>query len=64
MSADSIESWANAIIGLLVSVAAVGALRAVGAWETAPAWQIAALFFALSWVRSRALRAFFRGRGA
>ena len=61
MSLDAAEAWANALIGLGVSAVAVWLLRATGAWETAPAWAIAALFFGLSWGRSRALRAAFRG---
>ena len=60
---DSWEATANAVLGLLVSIVAVWALRASGAWETAPAWVIAALFFCLSWGRSRALRAVFRRLG-
>jgi hypothetical protein len=47
-------------LGLLVSIAAVRALRAVGAWETLPAWAVAAVFFLLSLGRARALRAIFR----
>lgn len=60
MTADSLEAWANATIGLAVSMVAVWALRASGAWQTAPAWAVSALFFGMSWVRSRALRALFR----
>lgn len=60
MTTDTIESVANAAIGLAISVVAVVALRAAGWWETAPAWSISALFFALSFGRARALRAAFR----
>jgi hypothetical protein len=60
MSRDTIESFANAALGLLVSIAAVHALRAVGAWQTLPAWAVAAVFFGLSVARARALRAIFR----
>lgn len=56
------EAFANAIAGLLVSIAAVHLLRAAGAWEAWPAWAISAVFFALSVARSWALRAWF-GRG-
>lgn len=57
---DNLEAIANAALGLLVSIAAVHALRAVGAWETLPAWAVAAVFFLLSLARARALRWWFR----
>ncbi len=57
---DTTEAWANAVIGLAVPMVAVWLLRASGAWGDAPAWAIAALFFLLSLVRSRALRWVFR----
>ena len=57
---DTWEAIANAALGLLVSIAAVHALRAVGAWETLPAWAVAAVFFCLSVARARALRWAFR----
>ncbi len=57
---DAIEAWANAVVGMAVSMVAVWLLRASGAWVDAPAWVIAALFFLLSLVRSRALRWAFR----
>lgn len=60
MTADSLEAWANAAIGLAVSMVAVWALRASGAWQTAPAWAVSAMFFGLSFVRSRILRFAFR----
>lgn len=60
MSLDSIESIANAAIGLLISIGAVHVLRAVGWWDAAPAWVVAAIFFGLSLARARALRAAFR----
>lgn len=60
MSADAAEAWANAVLGLAISTGAVWLLRSLGAWETAPAWAVSALFFALSFTRSRALRAAFR----
>jgi hypothetical protein len=62
MSRDTVESFANAALGLLVSIAAVHALRAVGAWEALPAWAVAAVFFCLSVARARALRWWFRAR--
>lgn len=60
---DNAEATANALIGLLASMAAVWFLRRAGAWDTAPAWVISAVFFGLSWARSRALRALFRRLG-
>jgi hypothetical protein len=60
MSRDTFESFANAALGLLVSIAAVHVLRGLGAWETLPAWAVAAVFFGLSLARARALRAIFR----
>lgn len=60
MSHDTQEAWANALIGLAISMIAVWMLRRSGAWGAAPAWTIATLFFALSWLRSRLLRALFR----
>jgi hypothetical protein len=60
MNRDTVESFANATLGLLVSIAAVHALRAVGAWQTLPAWAVASVFFGLSVARARALRWAFR----
>jgi membrane protein YdbS with pleckstrin-like domain len=60
MNRDTFESFENATLGLLVSIAAVHALRSVGAWETLPAWAVAAVFFCLSVARAWALRAIFR----
>ena len=60
MTRDGFESFANAALGLLVSIAAVHALRALGAWDSLPAWAVAGVFFLLSLGRSRALRAIFR----
>lgn len=57
---DHIEAFANAALGLLVSIAAVHLLRAAGAWETLPAWAVAGVFFGLSLARARALRWWFR----
>lgn len=59
---DHAEALANAVLGLLVSIAAVHVLRALGAWETLPAWAVAAVFFCLSLARARALRWWFRMR--
>lgn len=64
MSHDALEAWANALAGLAVSMIAVWLLRRSGAWGAAPAWTIATMFFALSWARSRLLRALFRRMGA
>lgn len=63
MSHDALEAWANALAGLAVSMIAVWLLRRSGVWVGAPAWAISALFFALSWMRSRLLRALFRRVG-
>lgn len=60
---DNLESFANAALGLLVSIAAVHALRAAGVWETLPAWAVAGVFFGLSFARARALRWWFRRAG-
>jgi hypothetical protein len=60
---DAPEAFANAAIGLLVSIAAVHVLRALGAWETLPAWGVAGVFFGLSYGRSHALRWAFRRAG-
>jgi hypothetical protein len=60
MTRDGIESLCNAVLGLLISIAAVHALRAAGAWDTLPAWAVAAVFFLLSLGRARALRWWFR----
>jgi hypothetical protein len=60
---DAVEGFANAAIGLLVSVVAVRVLRAVGAWNEAPAVVISGVFFGLSWGRSWALRWWFRHAG-
>lgn len=57
---DHAEAFANAALGLLVSIAAVHALRAAGAWADMPAWAVAGVFFALSLARARALRFIFR----
>ena len=54
------EAFANAIAGLLVSIAAVHVLRAAGAWEAWPAWAVAAVFFALSFCRAWVLRFLFQ----
>lgn len=56
------EAFANALAGLLVSIAAVHALRAAGAWADMPAWAVAGVFFALSFARARAIRWWFRVR--
>jgi hypothetical protein len=60
VSRDTIESLANAALGLLVSIAAVHVMRATGAWEELPAWAVAGVFFGLSLARARVLRAIFR----
>ncbi len=57
---DAPEAFANAFLGMFVSVVAVHVLRAVGAWETLPAWAVASVFFGLSMGRSWALRWWFR----
>ena len=63
MSLDAAEDWANAIGGYLIAIVMVAILRATGLWLTLPAWAVAAIFFGLSWGRSRALRAWFRSIG-
>jgi len=57
---DHLEAFANAALGLFVSIVAVHVLRAAGVWETLPAWAVAAVFFSLSLIRARALRWWFR----
>lgn len=56
---DAAEALANAVAGLLVSLALVWALRASGLWD-APAWFVAGVFFAASVGRSFLLRRIFR----
>lgn len=60
---DTVESVANAALGYLVSLAGVWLLRSLGLWD-APGWIVGAVFFGLSFARSRALRWFFRAREA
>ena len=57
---DNAESFLNAALGLLVSIAAVRLLRATGLWSDLPAWAVACVFFGLSLGRARALRFIFR----
>lgn len=56
---DHLEAWANATVGLAISWALVGLLRAAGLWD-APAWAISGVFFIGSVARSYALRRAFR----
>ena len=56
---DMTEAWANAIVGLCISIVLVWALRAAGLWD-ASAVLISALFFVASVARSYALRRIFR----
>jgi hypothetical protein len=60
MTRDNAESWANAALGLAVSIVIVAVLRAAGLWSTLSPVTIGAVFFVASWARSRALRACFR----
>jgi len=62
MSADSIEAWANAIVGLGISAALVQLLRFAGWWD-ANAMLIAALFFGASVARHYGMRRVFRRFG-
>ena len=56
---DMTEAWANAIVGLCLSVALVWVLRFAGLWD-ANALLISAVFFVASVGRSYALRRLFR----
>ena len=58
MKRDAIEALANALIGLLVSWAAT---FFVLGYTAAGSAAVTAMFFGLSFARSWALRAFFRG---
>ena len=59
---DITEAWANATIGLAVSVLAVWAVFPLFGWQmTGPkSLAVSALFFALSWARAYVLRRVFR----
>jgi uncharacterized membrane protein (DUF106 family) len=56
---DMTEAWANAIVGLCLSVALVWLLRWAELWD-ASAWLISGMFFAASVARSYVLRRVFR----
>ena len=59
---DTLEGFANAALGLAISMALVVILRALGWWDASPL-VVGAVFFAASWGRSVALRRVFRRRG-
>jgi sterol desaturase/sphingolipid hydroxylase (fatty acid hydroxylase superfamily) len=61
--ADTLESLANATLGLIVSTLAVLALRALGLWGSLPAFGVSLIFFGVSFARSRVLRWLFRRIG-
>lgn len=62
---DTIESLANATLGLLISWAAVYWLWPIWGWEASrvESVQVTAVFFFLGFIRARVLRAVFRRFG-